>query len=576
MSARAGVLLVLPWPLKFIVDNVIFKKPLPLWANGLLPDPATQGPALLDALGLTMLALGLADAALVYFGNRIILDAGQRIVLALRRDLFAHLQRLSTDFHRRHMSGEVMSRLSADTREVQDFISALGIDILPHVLTIVGMAAVMLRVDWRYALITLSVAPLLGAIAHHFAGRLRRALRKVREEEGALWGSAQEVLANASLVQAFDRADHEDRRFHEKARKGFDAALLANRLQSSFSPMMNATIAVATSAITWYGAVRVTLGALTPGDLLIFLAYLRGIVTPARQLAKTGRTFGRAAVAMERIGEYRAERATVAEARETRTPPQISGRVDVRAVSFGYAPQHRILDDISFVLEPGKTVALVGTTGSGKSTLAHLIARFYDPEAGSILFDGCDLRTLPLNFLRRQVAIVPQEPLLFNAPIWENIAYGREGATREDAIEAATAAGVDEVITKIPGGYDGTAGERGLTLSGGQRQCIAIARAMLCDAPVVILDEPSSSLDATTEQRLMRALERLRARRAALVIAHRLSTVKNADSILVLEQGRIVQRGTHAQLLEARGGYADLWQATEREQPRDALRRIAL
>lgn len=565
MSARAGVLLVLPWPLKFIIDNVIFQKPLPAWVAGMLPDPSMHRLELLNILGLAMLALGLLDATLVYFGNRIILDAGQRVVLAVREALFAHLQRLSLDFHRRHMSGEVMSRLSADTREVQDFISAVGIDILPHALTIIGMATVMIMLDWRYALITLAVAPVLLTIAHHFAGRLRHALRKVRQREGTLWGSAQEVLGNVPVVQAFAREEFEDLRFKRLARKGFYAALLANRIQSRFGPMMNATIAVATSAIAWYGASNVIRGILTPGDLIIFLAYLRGIATPARQLAKTGRIFGRAAVAMERIGEYRAARPSVEDAHDARAPADVSGKVEFREVSFGYDPQHLVLKDVSLTLEPGKTVALVGATGSGKSTIGNLIARFYDPQAGSILLDGRDLRALPLSFLRRHIAIVPQEPQLFRAPLWRNIAYGRDGATRRDAIQAAVAAGVDEVITKIPGGYDGAVGERGLTLSGGQRQCIALARAMLCDTPVVILDEPSSSLDAATEQRLMLALERLSAHRSALLIAHRLSTVKNADLILVMEQGRIVQRGTHAQLLEARGTYAALWQASERE-----------
>lgn len=575
MSTRAGVLLALPWPLKFIIDNVIFQKPLPVLLSGILPDPYSHRLELLNVIGLAMLALGILDATLVYLGNRIILDAGQRVVLAIRQDLFSHLQRLSLDFHRRHMSGEIMSRLSADTREMQDFISALGIDILPHVLTIIGIAAVMIILDWRYALLTLAVAPVLLTIARHFAGRLRQAVRRVRRREGRLWGSAHEVLGNVPLVQAFGREVFEDHRFQQLARNSFFATLLANRIQSRFVPTMNATIAVATSAIAWYGASNVIRGILTPGDLIIFLSYLRGIATPARQLAKTGRIFGRATVSMERISEYLAERPSVEDIPNAKTPANVLGRVEFKEVSFGYTSNHLTLKDVSLVLEPGKTVALVGATGSGKSTISHLIARFYDPHNGCILLDGCDLRALPLSFLRQHIAIVPQEPQLFRAPIWKNIAYGRDGATREHAIQAAIEAGVEDVIMKIPGGYDGAVGERGQTLSGGQRQCIAIARAMLCDAPVVILDEPSSSLDAVTEQRLMLALERLRTHRTALVIAHRLSTVKNSDLILVLDHGRIVQRGTHMQLLEDQGAYAALWKTSERESHYGAPRLVA-
>lgn len=291
MTARAGVLLMLPWPLKFIIDNVIFQRRLEPWLHGILPDPLTHRMALLDRLGLIMLGLGIADAALVYLGNRLFLDAGQRIVFAIRFDLFAHLQRLSLAFHRRQRGGELMARLTGDVRQLQDFIAAIGIDLLPHTLTILGIATVML----------------LFWIARFYAGRLRQALRLVRRHESTLSGITQEILASVQLVQAFAREPHEDGRFHAYAGRSFEAGILANAVQSQFGPVMNLAIATATGAIAWYGAMSVIQGALTPGELLIFLAYLRGIATPARQLAKTGRTFGRASVAIERIGEYRAE-----------------------------------------------------------------------------------------------------------------------------------------------------------------------------------------------------------------------------------------------------------------------------
>ena len=575
MMLRAGALLLLPWPLKFIVDNVIFRKPLGAWAAGILPDPLTHRLALLHALGGTLLLLGLAEAALAFLGNRLLLDAAQRIGFAVRRDFFAHVVRLPLAFHRRHLSGEVVTRISGDVNALQDFVAALGIDLLPHLLTIAGIFVVMLTLNGRYGLLTLSVAPILIWIAHHFATQIRLASRAARRFEGEQNGVTQEVLGNIQLVQAFARETYEEQRFAERGAARLGAALRINRLQAAFAPSMNLAIAVATGLIAWYGAVLVIQGSLTAGDLLVFLAYLRAIATPARQLAKAGRIFGRAAVAFERIGEFRAETAAIADAPGALTPRHCAGSLEFRDVSFGYGAEKTVVRGVSFMLTPGHTLALVGATGSGKSTIAGLAARLHDPEFGQVLLDGCDLRELSLRFVRTHIALVPQEPQLFHAPIWANIAYGRDGAGRREAIEAAAAAGVDEVISALPGGYDLIVGERGATLSGGQRQCIAVARAMLSDAAVVILDEPTSSMDALTEHRLMDALGRLARDRGALLIAHRLATVSRADLILVLEQGRIVQRGRHEQLLAEGGLYGRLWQVHGTLEAPASLRLVA-
>ncbi|MDA8052369.1 MAG: ABC transporter ATP-binding protein [Rhodospirillales bacterium] len=575
MAARAGVLLMLPWPLKFIIDNVIFRRPLSPWLLTWLPDPISHRLELLNVLGVIMLGLGLADALLVYLGNRLLLDAGQRVVFAVSADLFAHLQRLSLEFHRRHRGGELMVRLNGDVRQLQDLVASVGIDLLPHTLTILGLAVVMLVIDWRYALIALSVTPVLIFIAHHYAGRLRSALRRVRRHEGTLSGLAQEIMAALPVVQSFAREEHENRRFTEQAGKRLEASLEANGVQAQFTPAMNLAIAVASGAIAWYGAAQVVSGSLTPGQLLIFLAYLRSIATPARQFAKAGRILGRATVALERIGEYRAEQPSIADRPGAVHPRSCSGRITFCSVGFSYRPGEPILQDISFTLELGKTVALVGATGAGKSTIASLVPRFYDPTSGAVLLDGRDLCDLPLSFLRRQIALLLQEPVLFQATVWENIAYGREGAGRAEAIRAAQAVGIEDIILGLPGGFDAMVSERGQSLSGGQRQCISIARAMLRDAKIVILDEPSSSLDAASEERLMSALSRLVADRAALVIAHRLATVAAADLILVLDHGRIAERGTHKELLQASGVYAALWQAMRRKVEPPRLRLVA-
>lgn len=575
MACRAAVLLLLPWPLKFIVDSVIFHKPLGSWAAAILPSPATHRLELLHALGASILLLGLADAVLAYLGNRLLLDAAQRIGFGLRRDFFSHLLRLPLAFHRRHLSGELAARIGGDVNALQTFIAALFVDLLPHVLTICGILGVMLAMNWRYGLLTLSLAPVLVWIARHFARKIRLAARITRRWEGEQSGATQEVLGNILLVQACAREDHEQRQFETRGTLALRAALLGNRVQAAFAPAMSLAIAVATGLIAWYGAMLVIRGSLTAGDLLVFLAYLRAIAAPARQLAKAGRAFGRASVALERLDEYRREDSEITDGPAMPVPRQCEGKLEFRGVGFGYAARSATVRDISFALEPGRTVALVGPTGSGKSTIAALAARFSDPDAGEVLLDGCDLRALSLRFVRTHVMLIPQEPQLFQGPLWTNIAYGRAGAGREEAIEAAARAGVEEVIAALPGGFDLVVGERGGQLSGGQRQCVAVARALLSEAAVVLFDEPSSSIDPLTEQRLMLAVRRLAERRSLLLIAHRLSTIAAADTILVVKNGCIVQRGSHEQLMAAGGEYARLWLASDSGGNITPLRRAA-
>jgi ATP-binding cassette subfamily B protein/subfamily B ATP-binding cassette protein MsbA len=574
MALRAGVLLLLPWPLKFIIDSVIFRRPLGHWAATILPNPLTHRLELLQALGAAILLLGLAEAGLAYIGNRLLLDAALRIGYGLRRDFFAQLLRLPLAFHRRHLSGELAARIGGDINALQNFFAAIGIDLFPHLLTICGVLGVMLAMNWRYGLLTLAIAPVLVWIARHFSAAIRRAARAARRNEGEQSGATQEVLGNVLLVQTCAREDYEEQRFAERGRTVLDAALLGNRVQAGFAPAMNLAIAVATGLIAWYGAGLVIRGALSAGDLLVFLAYLRAIAAPARQLAKAGRTFGRASVALERLDEYRREHSTISDGPTPQNPRHCTGKLEFRQVTFGYTPQIPTVRDISFALEPGRLLALVGPTGSGKSTLAALAARFNDPDAGQVLLDGFDLTAISLRFVRTRVVLIPQEAQLFHGPLWANIAYGRAGAGRREAIEAAARAGLEAMISGLPGGFDLMIGEHGSGLSGGQRQCVAVVRALLSEAAVVILDEPSSSIDPVTEQRLMLAVRRLAEERSVLMIAHRLATVAAADLILVLQGGRIVQRGRHEQLLAEGGAYARLWQANGGPTNVTQLRRV--
>ena len=558
MAGRAAVLVLMPWPLKYVVNCVILGKHAPHWLRELVPEIAGDRLTLLYLLGAAMIVFAAVDALLDYLGNRLFLEAGQRVVSSLRQQVFAHLLSLPLAWHRRRRGGDLMTRLSEDVGQIQDLVAVIGTGLLPHALTIAGIIAMMISVDWRYALLVVATLPALAFVSSHWAKKLRLRLREVRREDGEMWAMAQETLAALPLVQASGRERFEVGRFARCARQSLGCGVATTRTQAQLPSLVNLLVGLGTAAITWYGATRVLAGSLTPGDLLLFLAYLRGMVTPARQLTKSGPVLSQAFVAIERIRELLGQAVEIADPPLPFEPEQAVGKLEFRAVSFSYGPARAALNDISFRLQPGRRVALVGPTGAGKSTIAALATRLADPDSGEVLLDGHDLRHLRLGYVRRRVAVMLQDAPLLHGTVWENIAYGRLGAGREEAIDAAIAAGVDEILGVLPDGYDTLVAERGASLSGGQRQCVAIARATLADAQVVILDEPSSSLDAGTERRIAAALDRLTTDRASLVIAHRLATICEADEILVLERGRIIQRGDHKSLLRQGGLYSGL------------------
>ena len=563
MALRAVVVTLSPWPLKFIIDSVIYQRRLPHYLHHWLPDPHASRIELLTILCIATVILGVFDAALDYAGSRIFLDVGQKLVFALRHDLFMRLQRLSLDFHHKQRGGDLMSRLGGDVAKLQDLVTTVGGDFIQNALVVIGTSIIMFWVDWKFGLAILAAFPLIALVIRSYAVLLQRALRTVRRREGDLWSMAQEVLGSMRLVQAYGRENYEGRRFATGAETLYAAGRRANELQAQFSPVLTIAVAGATAAITWYGVSKVLSGQMTAGELLVFLSYFRTLATPVRRVGKTSRVIGRASIALDRIGDYLLETPTVTDRPGALTPRRCSGVVFFEQVGFHYLPGQPVLNDVSFSLSPGKTVALVGPTGGGKSTIAALIPRLHDPTAGRITLDGRDLRDVKLAFLRAHVAMVLQESMLFNATVWENICYGREGSGRDDAVAAAKAVGVHDLIQSLPGGYELVVSERGQTLSGGQRQCVSVARAMLSNAPVVILDEPSSNLDATTESELIAAIGHLIADRSALIIAHRLRTVAAVDEILVLDQGQITQRGRHEKLIGQEGLYDRLWRSAD-------------
>ena len=556
---RSFVLLMIPWPLKLIIDSVIYQKPLVAWLAPILSDPITARGTLLNELGILMLFLGVAENALAYHGDRLLLAAGQQAILNLRSALFAHVEGLSLSFHLRQKIGDLMAKLGGDIQSIQDFVLNVGVGLFAHFLTIFGMAVILLKIDWRYALLVLLTAPVLFVVTQNFSRRARLSLRVARQKESEVWSLVQEILTAIPIVQAYGREGYEQERFRTRASDSLGAALEAGKMQLQLPRLVGSVFAAATAATLWFGAGRVIGGSITAGELLIFLAYLRGMATPIRQLAKNVNSFGKAAVAAERLVELFAETGDVAESRNPVILATCRGELEFRSVYFGYRGEQIILRDISFRIAPGQTAAVVGATGAGKSTIARLILRFHDPSQGDVLLDGASLKDISIASLRAHIALVSQEPILFSGTVWENIAYGQEGTDRQQAINAARAVGVHDLIEQLPCGYDTVVGERGATLSGGQRQCISIARAMLRNAPIVILDEPTASLDAISEHHVAQAIIRLTQGRTTLIIAHRLRTIASADLILVLHGGRIVQTGTHEGLLRCSGRYADLW-----------------
>jgi len=568
MLLETATSLLAPWPLKIVIDNVVGHHPLPEWLRWIKDMPwGSDKTAIAAGAGFLLVMIALIGGIAGYIDNYFTESVAQYVARDLRKKVYHHLQRLSLSYYDTHQIGNILSTITSDVSTVQSFASSALLSILIDALTILGMLGLMFYMNWDFALIAVAITPILLLFVARFKRAVKKATHEVRAEQSAMVSVLQQGLESVRATKAFGRQEMEEEHLNEVSAETVRASLKARKVKSLLSPVVGLVVAACTAFVLWRGAHLVLVGVMTLGGLTVFLSYLGKFFKPVQDLAKMSTSIAQASVSLERIQAILDTDTIIPQKPDARYPDSLTGNIDFEHVAFAYDPEAPVLRDIHFSIKAGQRIGICGPTGGGKSTVVSLIPRFYDPVQGSVKIDGVNISDFHLHGLRDQIAFVLQDTVLFYGTIRQNIAYGKDGATDAEIIEAARLANADEFISKMPHGYDTMVGERGLTLSGGQRQRIGIARAVVRNSPILILDEPTAALDTESEKLVMEALERLMKGRTVITIAHRLSTIRDADKIVVLKGGYVAEEGTHDELVALGKIYAELYHIQSGAEP---------
>ena len=549
-----------PWPLKIILDNVVGTRHLPGCLAHLIGQVfgGANPKQIAVVAAMSAIAIAAIGGLASYLDNYFTEIVAQHVAHDLRTSTYHHLQRLSMSYYDTHHVGALVSTLTTDIATIQSFASSGILDILVDLLSLIGMFALMLWLNWDFALVAASIAPFLLFFGSRFKRAVKAAAQEVRKNEAAMVAVELQGLQAPRVVQAFAAEDTEDQRLQAASAATLQSALRARKIKSLIAPLTALTASACTAFVLWRGAALISAEVMTAGVLIVFLSYLTKFFKPVRDLAKMANSVAQANVAAERIQAIVKTDSAIVQRPNGTAADDIKGEIVFDHIDFGYEPGIHVLRDVSFSVRPGEFVGIVGPTASGKSTTISLIPRFYDPLSGKVLIDGVDARDYNVQSLRENLGMVLQDTVLFHGTIRENIAYGRPEATLEEIVRAAKTANAHDFIQEMPYGYDTLVGDRGLTLSGGQRQRIGIARAVIRNSPIVLLDEPTASLDNETEACVMEALHQAMKNRTVIMISHRLSTVREVSNIIVMKDGTVAEQGSHDQLVALDGVYAGL------------------